>query len=74
MTGVQTCALPILVLLVSLFLSQFKNDQSSYHLPVNTKGFGSFLDYYNIVVSSIGGITITNLGLVFCVLASSNSI
>ena len=41
---------------------------------VNIKGFSSFSDYYNIVVSSMGGITITNLGLIFCVLAFSNSI
>ena len=39
-----------------------------------TKGSSSFLDYYNIVVGSIEGITIVNLGLVFRVLASSNSI
>ena len=41
---------------------------------MNTKGFGSFLDYYNIVVSSIGGITITSLGLAFRVLAFSDGV
>ena len=41
---------------------------------MNTKGFSSSLNYYNIVVSSIKGITIANLGLIFRVLASSNGI
>ena len=41
---------------------------------MNTRGSGSFLDYYNIVVSSIGGMTITNLGLIFHILASSNGV
>ena len=40
----------------------------------NTKGSGSFLNYYNIVVSFIGGITITNLKLTFYILAFSNSV
>ena len=34
----------------------------------------SFLDYYNTVVGSIGGITITGLGLVFHILASSDGV
>ena len=50
------------------------NDWSSYYLPVNTGRSGSFLDYYNIVVGSIGGITIINLKLTFRVLAFSNSV
>ena len=41
---------------------------------MNTRGSGSFLDYYNIVVSSMGGMTITNLGLMFHVLAFSNGV
>ena len=41
---------------------------------MNTKGSSSFLDYYNIVVSSIGGITIINLKLIFRVLTSSDGI
>ena len=41
---------------------------------MNTKGFNSFLNYYNIVVSSMGGITITSLGLTFHVLASGNGV
>ena len=36
---------------------------------MNTRGSSSFLDYYNIVVSSIGGITITSLKLIFHILA-----
>ena len=41
---------------------------------MNTGGSGSFLNYYNIVVGSIGGITITSLKLAFYILAFSNSI
>ena len=41
---------------------------------MNTKGSDSFLDYYNIVVSSIGEIIITNSGLIFHILISSNGI
>ena len=41
---------------------------------MNTKGFNSFLNYYNIVVSFIGGMTIINLKLVFYVLAFSNGV
>jgi len=40
---------------------------------VNIKGSGNYLDCYSIVVSSTSGITIAGLGLVFRVLASSNS-
>ena len=41
---------------------------------MNTGGSGSFSDYYNVVVGSIGGITITGLGLAFCVLASGDGV
>ena len=41
---------------------------------MNIKGFSSFLDYYKAVVGFIGGITIVNLGFIFCVLAFSNGI
>ena len=41
---------------------------------MNTRGSGSFLDYYNIIVSSIGGMTIANLGLTFRVLASGDGV
>ena len=41
---------------------------------MNTEGSGSFLDYYNIVVSSIGGMTIANSELAFYILASNNSV
>ena len=41
---------------------------------MNTRGFNSFLNYYNIVVGSIGGITITNLGLIFYILAFNNGV
>ena len=58
----------------SLFLSWFKNDQNSYYLLVNTGGSGSFLNYYNIIVGFIRGITIINLKLIFCILAFSNSV
>ena len=61
-------------MLVSLFLSQLKNNQSSYYLLVNTRGLGSFLDHYKAVVGSIGGVIIAGLGLIFRVLASSDSV
>ena len=61
-------------MLVSLFLSRFKNDQSSYYLLVNTRGFNSFSDYYKAVVSSIGGVTIASLGLAFRVKGFRNSV
>ena len=41
---------------------------------MNTRGFSSFSDYYNIVVGFIGGMTIISLGLAFHVLASSNGV
>ena len=41
---------------------------------MNTRGFSSFLNYYSIVVGSIGGITIASLGLAFYILAFSDSI
>jgi len=40
---------------------------------VNIRGSSNRLDCYSAVVSSTGGITIASLGLVFRVLASSNS-
>jgi len=61
------------VLLVSLFLSRLRNNWSSYYLLVNIGGSSNYLDYYSVVVSFTSGITITGLGLVFHVLASSNS-
>jgi len=61
------------VLPVSLFLSQLRNNRSSYYLLVNIRGSSNYLDYYGTVVSSTSGITITGSGLVFRVLASSNS-
>ena len=41
---------------------------------MNTGGFGSFLDYYDIVIGFMGGITIAGLGLVFYILAFSNGV
>ena len=41
---------------------------------MNTKGLGSFSDYYKAVVSFIGGVTIASLGLTFRVLAFRNDI
>ena len=41
---------------------------------MNTGGFSSFSDYCNIVVGFIGGITIINLRLAFCVLAFSDGV
>jgi hypothetical protein len=41
---------------------------------MNTKGSNSFLDYYKAVISSIKGVIITSLGLVFYILAFKNSI
>ena len=41
---------------------------------MNTRGSSSFLNYYNIVISSIGGITIANLELIFYILAFNNGI
>ena len=41
---------------------------------MNTGGSGSFLNYYNIVVSSIKGITITSLELIFHILTFSDGI
>jgi len=61
------------VLLVSLFLSRLRNNRSSYRLLVNIGGSGNCSDRYGAVVGSTGGITIAGLGLVFRVLASSNS-
>ena len=61
-------------MLISLFLSQFKNDQSSYYLLINTEGSGSFSDYYKAVVGSIGGVTIAGSGLIFRVKGSRNGI
>ena len=61
-------------MLVSLFLSWLKNDQSFYHLLVNTRGFSSFSDYYKAVVSFIGGVTIASLGLVFRVKGFRNGV
>ena len=59
---------------VSLFLSWLKNDQSSYHLLVNTGGFSSFSDCYKAVVGSIGGVAIASSGLAFRVKGFRNGI
>ena len=59
---------------VSLFLSQFKNDWSSYYLLVNTGGSSSFSDCCKAVVSFIRGVTIAGLGLAFHVKGFKNSI
>ena len=61
-------------MLVSLFLSWLKNNQSSYYLLINTGGFGSFSDCYKTVVGFIGGVTIASLGLAFRVKGFRNSI
>ena len=61
-------------MLVSIFLSWFKNDRNSYYLLVNTGGSGSFSDHYKAVIGSIGGVIITGLGLVFRVLTSRDDI
>ena len=61
-------------MLVSLFLSWFKNDWSFYYLLVNIRGSGSFLDHYKAVVGSIGGVTIAGLGLAFRVKGFRNSV
>ena len=41
---------------------------------MNTRGSGSFLNSYKAVVSSIGGVTIASLGLVFHILAFRDDI
>ena len=41
---------------------------------MNTGGSSSFLNCYNIVVNSIGGITIANSGLTFHVLTSGDGV
>ena len=41
---------------------------------MNTGGSGSFLDYCDVVVSSIGGMTIINLRLTFHVLAFGDGV
>ena len=61
-------------MLISLFLSWLKNNWSSYYLLVNTGGSSSFLDCYKAVVGSIGGVTITGLGLTFHVKGFKNGV
>ena len=41
---------------------------------MNTGGSGSFLNYYNVVVGFIKGMTIASLKLIFYILAFSNGI
>ena len=41
---------------------------------MNTRGSSSFSDHYKAVVGSIGGVTITSLGLAFRVLAFRDDI
>ena len=61
-------------MLISLFLSWLKNDQSSYYLLVNTRGSSSFSDCYKAVVNSIGGVTIAGSGLAFRVKGFRNGV
>ena len=61
-------------MLVSLFLSWFKNNRSSHYLLVNTGGSGSFSDCYKAVVGFTGGVTIAGSGLAFRVKGFRNSI